>query len=593
MADGPQRSYGILDGIGGSGRWVEQKIEDSSNSAGIPTSIYTRPLGVLEAKFDHAASQDGMSDICLQFDVEISELEGRKAFFARIVLAWATLRCRHPLLASTMQTSEGDVCSLPGSRILRYVPPPTQDAAIEDARRTVLLGDVKTMKDVLAERALNGPRRLLEQESCLARLLVFRDVDDSSSPRLGLLLVIAHAISDGLAVIAIVSELCTLLASPSLPTPSTPPPFISILEFLANPSGNLIVWHDTTHAAMSWEILPLRGDLSTSLPPSSESIYLPHLSGVNTAPPLSAGDIVLPESITKATLARQRWFWCISRALLIVRNRRTPRTLPFPRIAREGPPVQPNTEWVPMRFSNDHTTSLLGFCKHHKISPSMLSYSILSIAVSNILKRLYPDAPYQPILIGFPMSLRRFLLSQPALSDIAIRITFGCVHLPRSPQATTEENYTSLRWAALTGARLASRQLQRMFDPSPKERKHFLASSYYMIMDRLLSSHGVNANPLEAAAGVINASMVGDLDRTLPASHILPTSPPSSLRLSNIILGTRLHRGEGMLMEAFTWDGRLTFCLGFDDFCVEPKLVDEILSQVQQVGEALADAWES
>lgn len=88
--------------------------------------------------------------------------------------------------------------------------------------------------------------------------------------------------------------------------------------------------------------------------------------------------------------------------------------------------------------------------------------------------------------------------------------------------------------------------------------------------------------------------MVGHLDRVLPRAFNLPTTPPaegSTLRLSNVLLGTRLHRGEGMLMEAFTWDEQLTFCLGFDDLVVEPTLVRAILSEVEQIGTVLAEDY--
>lgn len=40
-------------------------------------------------------------------------------------------------------------------------------------------------------------------------------------------------------------------------------------------------------------------------------------------------------------------------------------------------------------------------------------------------------------------------------------------------------------------------------------------------------------------------------------------------------------------MEAFTWDGELTFCLGFDDSLVDYGLVREVLGTVREVTEVL------
>ena len=85
------------------------------------------------------------------------------------------------------------------------------------------------------------------------------------------------------------------------------------------------------------------------------------------------------------------------------------------------------------------------------------------------------------------MSLRRFLETPSALSDLAIRITFGSIHLPCLPLEPTSENFAALRFTALHGARLASRQFARRFSsPAPHARNQFLAASYYVIMDRLL-----------------------------------------------------------------------------------------------------------
>lgn len=62
--------------------------------------------------------------------------------------------------------------------------------------------------------------------------------------------------------------------------------------------------------------------------------------------------------------------------------------------------------------------------------------------------------------------------------------------------------------------------------------------------------------------------MIGDLDRLLPTSFPLAHSPSddtanlerdagarasdSKLELSDLLIGTRLHRGEGLLIEAYT-----------------------------------------
>lgn len=85
--------------------------------------------------------------------------------------------------------------------------------------------------------------------------------------------------------------------------------------------------------------------------------------------------------------------------------------------------------------------------------------------------------------------------------------------------------------------------------------------------------------------------MVGDLDRILPTTFSLPSLPflpPATLTLSDMLLGTRLHRGEGILIESYTWDGQMTFGLGWDEHCLKREQVEEILDEVRGIGEMLA-----
>lgn len=45
-----------------------------------------------------------------------------------------------------------------------------------------------------------------------------------------------------------------------------------------------------------------------------------------------------------------------------------------------------------------------------------------------------------------------------------------------------------------------------------------------------------------------------------------------------------------MLMEAFTWDGMLTVCLGVDDELMRPEDVDALLDGIRKVGRVIADS---
>lgn len=102
--------------------------------------------------------------------------------------------------------------------------------------------------------------------------------------------------------------------------------------------------------------------------------------------------------------------------------------------------------------------------------------------------------------------------------------------------------------------------------------------------------------------------MIGDVDRVLPTTFSsrtasLPASPdgptasddegtkvPFALDLHDLRFGTRLHRGEGMLMEAYTWDGMLTVCLGVDDGLMRGEDVEELLEGIRKIGQIIAGA---
>lgn len=59
------------------------------------------------------------------------------------------------------------------------------------------------------------------------------------------------------------------------------------------------------------------------------------------------------------------------------------------------------------------------------------------------------------------------------------------------------------------------------------------------------------------------------------------------MRLSDLLMGTRLHRGEGILVECWTWNGEMTMAIGWDEHIVNRRLVEEILVNVVEIGERL------
>ncbi|GAA6028411.1 hypothetical protein JCM8097_007018 [Rhodosporidiobolus ruineniae] len=614
-------------------RW-HREVPTTADSSPPRRPRWTRSLGLLEAKFDQATQRHGQSDTFVRLDVSLPPGYPSSTFLARLVLAWAAARARHPLLASTIHTVVDCKYNLnvPGvvPREFRYEVL-TPEEALLDARETFLLHEtteepLSTGIDHVQGIFLNGERRLLAQDRCLARLVLVQSEDDPS--KLGFFLAISHVISDGLSVFKLVNELFSLASSSALPSPASAPSFRTLNGFLG-PHTPLETWDVPPPVHTAWETTVSGDDLLARLPLSNEEHYPPIPVPATQSSPPAAPTSIPPSrnsspptpSISHPSLARRRWFYAIHRVLGKIRFDRYPTTLHIPRARCPVPPPQAKNRWPQLRFEKETSRRLLAFCKKNGVSPSMLLYSLISLALSNIFSTLHPSKPYHPIILGFPFSFRPFLLphlppaptassavqhSDPS-SDLAIRITFSQIHLPNlALDPADPEQKEHIKAAALRGARLAKKQFAERLAPEPATRSRFMAEAYSLVMQRLLNGTGHNPIPFSEPKTALNASMIGDVDRLLPTSFPLPpfaspspSSPsapprdesasPGSLRLSSLLIGTRLHNGEGMLLEAFTWDGMVTLCLGVDDEVVDPRMVEALFGGIRALGEVVAE----
>ncbi|GAA5868087.1 hypothetical protein JCM3774_001015 [Rhodotorula dairenensis] len=603
---------------------------------------YTRPLGLLESGFDVGGQRQGQSDIHALLKVDLPpppgggagdkngevndrnslqlQLQWSNRFAERVLLAWTTVRNRHPLLASYVR--DGEHACMPGvpAREFVYVPPTSSGTAVLAARDTVLLhecGAEETLDEaclaVLDQYILNGERVLLDQSQCLARLVLLRRPDEPL--KLGLALVVSHVACDALSAFRVLRELFEEIVAEPMhrgDEATGSEPLHRLDDFLsghkpgsprperAGPGPDSPRWPDAA---------------ALRLPLSSEEHY--------PVIPTSAG----PGRDESPSRARQRWFWAFKRTVLLRRQEQYPRTLPFPRIplGAEAPaPPQPRTRWPRLQFDPATSARLFAACRELRVSPSMLLYAMSSMSLARILATSHSAEPYHPVVIGFPFSSRPFADRQPAqhagclpsnsdpLVDVALRITFSQIHLPSIPlDPRNPENSTQIRWQALQSARLAKRQFVRMLEPEALARDLLHAEAYGRILDRVLTMGGDNPVAYKRIPTSMNASMIGDLDRMFPSEYASPPPVPDRrrsaeptvgdasesaveadhsfrLQLHDLRFGTRLHRGEGMLMEAFTWQGRLTVCLGVDDELLRPEDVDALLEGIERTGRIVA-----
>lgn len=168
--------------------------------------VYRRRLGVLEAKFDNAALMQGMADTFFKLTWTMTTDEGaERSLFARLPLAWARLRVIQPSLAATVHDAPhgANTTGVPGVPDREFVvsPPTDEREAYLRALETIIVEPggahvTQRSEDILHHTILNGPRVLLSQDDCLAKLIVVRD-DESEGPsrRHVFFLVISHVVS--------------------------------------------------------------------------------------------------------------------------------------------------------------------------------------------------------------------------------------------------------------------------------------------------------------------------------------------------------------------------------------------------------------
>ncbi|KAH0578397.1 hypothetical protein H2248_003554 [Termitomyces sp. 'cryptogamus'] len=183
-----------------------------------------RPLGDSEFAF-FPASKDGLGDMFLHlaFRAPKAQLRAR-----RVAIAWALLRCRHPLLTCQV-IEEGEVPRF------SFRPPESVQAALEEAKAALYFrheskegaftpASVQTPQPTqsyseLISGYLNGPRTLSNtQLSCLiisSPILRPYDMDDCSSKEhnYDLLMCAPHFTGDGTSLHQCTHDLLELFAS--------------------------------------------------------------------------------------------------------------------------------------------------------------------------------------------------------------------------------------------------------------------------------------------------------------------------------------------------------------------------------------------
>ncbi|KAH9926657.1 uncharacterized protein BXZ73DRAFT_102912 [Epithele typhae] len=522
---------------------------------------YERKMGDSELSYFLPSRQAGVNDMYLHIGFSARPECMQQA---RVRAAWAILRLRHPLLAARAETCDGlwdDVRFV-------YDAPSSPEAAFRAAEDGLLFR--MGSKEDLLEEYLNGPRTLSNTRlSCLfvSEVLIAPEQTPGALREYNLIISAAHFIGDGMSAHMLAHDLFSLLSGAAHED--------ALLERLKEE------W------SVRWAGTPRESE--TILPLALEESMLP--SG--------------PMSRLHAITARVDFELSEVR---VVGGQIFPRRA-APAAASSLPNQTARQTTYTFEFSPERTRAILTSCKSNRASVNSALFAICAAAWARFNSSgdrvstfdagtptlMYsarslrppsatatakdPDArggSYFSLALGyFTVGLPSFL---PADADVAQAKAFW--HRARAARAQCARAAAHPLTASRTRemARSRSERAQafaRMDDAATSLLPHPPPPTADVNLASLLPARG----PASSAA-LLGLSLPGNLDalyaRAYPPS---PTGDEVEIRPHTLTQGARL-RKRGALLMAFTFQGQLRLCLGWDGEAFAEGVVEGFWAEI-------------
>lgn len=166
--------------------------------------VVRRRLGDTEASYFLPSRESGVNDMYLMLGANATPQVFAKN---RVKAVWAILRCRHPLLASSVEMENYE------DIFFQYSPPDSVESALSDAE-SALEYRSQTSQEVL-DSYLNGPRTLSDQRLSYLVVSSTSPLAASSEEEVSwdLLICTTHFLGDGMALHQFAHEFLTLLGA--------------------------------------------------------------------------------------------------------------------------------------------------------------------------------------------------------------------------------------------------------------------------------------------------------------------------------------------------------------------------------------------
>lgn len=380
-------------------KYGDQRFAQWQKAAFNGGRVLYRPLGIVEGFFDTDGTDfEGRADVTslLKTELATSDLQ---ALRAKITLAWAVFRYHHPLACAKALTlrdlqlgrQEVEHRCLVVPRIFNL------EGLLRDADKSAKVVFVEDSYPYLNVSEfynhIINTSRAIDPRKALAKLYVLpMERLSSGTYKAQFVMVKAHQICDGLTVFRWLNSLIS---------------FLSLGDKQLN--------------SLAQELCST--DLISRLPPAQEALY-PPIFGI---------------------LARQRWFWAISRILRHTK-RLPPASLQNP--LRRTPPLKEavsipttyskvidysrtpplNTFSIQAILSSASTKKLIQLCREAKISIGAGSFTLVGMSMMHFYERIDPSLPLSqrlPFVGSFPINPRPFLSSNTTGHEDSLMLAFS------------------------------------------------------------------------------------------------------------------------------------------------------------------------
>ncbi|QDS73005.1 hypothetical protein FKW77_009046 [Venturia effusa] len=524
--------------------WKRSKDADGN-------SIFSRPLGLVEAGFHHdGIHHGGRADLHCTLTLEVKSDLTRHQLRNRILLVWTLLRMRHPLLHASVPDDPAEVTSF----VLR-VPRASTEALDLVAKQLVSLQHYAEV-DVrhFVNHVINTGRVVDSSESVSKLFILPLQPLSNGRSTMQLVFVVAHMVADGLSVFNWVQD------------------FIDLM--------NREVYQ--VQAEMDNALDP--HEIEEKLIPAQEDLY-PTVPG---------------------NLARQRWFWAITRILRHVQKPLSSGFVnPLRRKHRESiifdshyadtldydpsqkPPL--NTGHSIPVLTPSASQSLQNLCREAKTSIGAGIFALVALVMSEIEEKTNPnisETERKPFVASFPLNPRPFFGYTGPNDSCMLAFSQGIV-MPFLPSSLPVEGRFKLL------AKAAHRQLRvyqkRLRDPVQGVDNHsplrMMASNYLLAIERVkakLPPHlreGIdpqgaypwNSSFQTATCGV---SSVGSVKHWVgPGRYNLGGGTDFGVDYRNMRSGVRARDNEFLCGASSEADGLLRFSVSYDASAMDEELV--------------------